>query len=369
MDFSISDTQQELAALARQILTDQVTQTRLRAVEQAGEHFDRDLWRSLADAGILSAALPASLGGGGLDVLEQASLLIEFGRAVAPVPYLTSIAVCAAAIGRFGDDAQRAAWGEPAARGQTCLAAALAEDLVDSPEAPITRAERTGNGWVLSGAKAVVPAATIAEAFLVPANTDEGVAVFIVRRDDPGLAIEPQTIIDGDVVASLELTGLELGADRRLGGFEVLDYLITRATLGQCALQLGILERALELTVAYAREREQFGRPIGSFQAVGQRLADAYIDVEAVRLTMWEAAWRVSEGLPAAAELATAKFWAADAGHRVAHTAVHVHGGTGIDLDGPLHRYFVAAKRGEFVLGSATVHLRRLGAELAAIPA
>ena len=113
-----------------------------------------------------------------------------------------------------------------------------------------------------------------------------------------------------------------------------------------------MLERALELTAAYAREREQFGRPIGSFQAVAQRLADAYIDVEAVRLTMWEAAWRVAERLPAPAEIATAKFWAADAGHRVAHTAVHVHGGTGIDVDAPTHRYFIAAKRNEFTLGA-----------------
>jgi acyl-CoA dehydrogenase len=369
MDFSISQTQQELATLARQILTDQVTQQRLRAAEQSGKRFDRELWKSLSGAGILSAGLPESVGGGGLDILEHASILIELGRTVAPVPYLCGIAVSAAAIARFGDEAQRATWGEPAAAGQLLLTAALAEDLVDSPESPITRAEPTGGGWLLTGAKAVVPAATIADAYLIPVTTAEGTAVFIVRRDDPGLTIEAQKIVDGDLVASLELTGVRLSADRRLGGSDVLDFLITRATVGQCALQLGILERALELTVAYASEREQFGRPIGSFQAVGQRLADAYIDVEAVRLTMWEAAWRVSEGLPAAAELATAKFWAADAGHRVAHTVVHVHGGTGIDIDGPVHRYFVAAKRGEFQLGSATAHLRRLGAELAATPA
>ena len=109
----------------------------------------------------------------------------------------------------------------------------------------------------------------------------------------------------------------------------------------------------------------QFGRPIGSFQAVAQRLADAYVDVEAVRLTMWQAAWRLEAGLPAQTEVATAKFWAADAGHRVAHTAVHVHGGVGIDTDHPLHRYFVAAKRAEFELGGATAQLRRIGVELA----
>jgi 3-oxocholest-4-en-26-oyl-CoA dehydrogenase beta subunit len=369
MDFSTSETQRELAALARQILTDQVTQKRLRAAEDSGEHFDRELWRALAEAGILAAALPESVGGGGLDVLEQASVLIELGRAVAPVPYLTSIAVSAAAIARFGDVEQRTAWAQPAASGDLILTAALTEDLVDVPESPTTRAEPAGDGWLLTGAKAVVPAGTVADAFLVPASTDDGVAVFIVRSGDAGVTIEPQTILDGDRAASLELSSVQVGADRRIGGADVLDFLISRATVGQCAHQLGVLERALELTAAYAREREQFGRPIGSFQAVGQRLADAYIDVEAVRLTLWEAAWRVSQGLPANAELATAKFWAADAGHRVAHTAVHIHGGTGIDVDGPLHRYFVAAKLGEFQLGSATAQLRRLGAELAATPA
>jgi alkylation response protein AidB-like acyl-CoA dehydrogenase len=121
----------------------------------------------------------------------------------------------------------------------------------------------------------------------------------------------------------------------------------------------------LELTAGYARTRVQFGRAIGSFQAVAQRLADAYIDVEGIRLTLWQAAWRVAEGLPSLAEVATAKFWAADAGHRVAHTAVHVHGGVGIDLDHSLHRYFLAAKYNELSLGGATAQLRRIGTALA----
>ena len=125
-------------------------------------------------------------------------------------------------------------------------------------------------------------------------------------------------------------------------------------------------ERALELTAEYAKTREQFGRPIGAFQAVAQRLADAYIDVEAIRLTLWQAAWRLEAGLPAEAEIATAKFWAAEGGHRVAHTAVHVHGGVGIDVSHPIHRYFAAAKRHEFALGGATAQLLRLGDVLVA---
>jgi alkylation response protein AidB-like acyl-CoA dehydrogenase len=135
-------------------------------------------------------------------------------------------------------------------------------------------------------------------------------------------------------------------------------------------MQSGVIERALELTAEYAKSRVAFGRPIGSFQAVTQRLADAFVDVEAVRLTMWQAAWLLSAGAPgsadgAATEVATAKFWAAEAGHRVAHTAVHVHGGMGIDVSYPVHRYFVAAKRNEFALGGATIQLRRIGGALA----
>jgi alkylation response protein AidB-like acyl-CoA dehydrogenase len=193
--------------------------------------------------------------------------------------------------------------------------------------------------------------------------------VFLVEPGDLGVVTAPQHLVDGDAAARLELTDVELGSDRVLGspaaGAEIVGWLASRGTVGLCALQAGVLARALELTAEHAKTRVQFGRPIGSFQAVAQRLADAYIDVEAVRLTMWQAAWRLAAGLPATTEAATAKFWAADAGHRVAHTAVHVHGGVGIDTDHPLHRYFVAAKRAEFELGGATTQLRRIGAALA----
>jgi hypothetical protein len=156
------------------------------------------------------------------------------------------------------------------------------------------------------------------------------------------------------------------GGGAGASGGDLVEWLRTTATIGRCALQLGVLEQALAMTAEHARTRVQFDRPIATFQAVAQRLADAYVDVEAVRLTLWQAAWRVAEGLPAGAEVATAKFWAADAGHRVAHTAVHIHGGMGIDMDHPLHRYFLAAKRNEFELGGATAQLLRLGALLAA---
>ena len=381
MDFLLNDKQQELAALARLILADQATPQRQREVEAGGDRFDPVLWADLARAGILAAALPEALGGAAVGLLEQCSVLEEIGRTVAPVPYLASIVLGAGAIARFGTPDQQERWAAPAGRGELILTAALSEEDGGDPRTPTmgaervpgntpASAERVAGHWLLTGTKTAVPAGRRAEAFLVPATTAAGVAVFLVAPDDPGeVVVQPQRLVDGDVAGRLELTRVELADDRVLGspeaGAEITSWLVSTGTVGLCALQLGVVARALELTSEHAKNRVQFGRPIGSFQAVTQRLADAYIDVEAVRLTMWQAAWRLAFGLPAETEIATAKFWAADAGHRVAHTAVHVHGGIGIDTDYPLHRYFTAAKRAEFELGGATAQLLRIGAALA----
>ncbi|MDA3648700.1 acyl-CoA/acyl-ACP dehydrogenase [Saccharopolyspora indica] len=363
MDFTLTEAQDDLAELTRKILDDQVTNERLREVERGEDRFDRALWTQLATAEVLGAGLPESVGGGGFGLLEQCSVLIELGRAVAPVPYLSSITTAAAAIARFGTEQQQRRWAAPAARGELVLTAALTEEHNPTPAVPSCQAERRGGEWVLTGSKTGVPAGAMADLVLVPASTSEGPRVFVVEPDR--LTAQRQRVVDSDSEAWLDLGGVRVGDDRVLGGDPVLGWLLARATVGSCAHQAGVVSRALEMTSEYARERVQFGRPIGSFQAVAQRLADAFIDVEAARLTLWQAAWRLEEGLPCAAELATAKFWAAEAGHRVAHTAVHVHGGVGIDLDHPLHRYFVAAKRNEFSLGAAAVQLGRLGDALA----
>jgi 3-oxocholest-4-en-26-oyl-CoA dehydrogenase beta subunit len=376
MDFSYNENQHELAGLSRAILTDRTTNERLREVEAGGDRFDPGLWADLAAAGVLAAALPEPLGGAGLGLLEQCSVLAEVGRAVAPVPYLASVVLGAGALARFGTPDQQARWAAPAGRGELVLTAALSEEDSDDPRAPSARAEQVkGDGeagadqWLLTGTKTAVPAGPRADLMLVPATTAQGTAVFLVSPGDAGVTVEPQQMTDGDAAGQLELAGVELPGDRVLGspaaGAEITGWLVSHGTVGLCAQQFGVVERALELTSEYAKNRKQFGKPIGSFQAVAQRLADGYIDVEAVRLTMWQAAWLLSEGQPCDTEVATAKFWAADAGHRVAHTAVHIHGGVGIDTEHPLHRYFVAAKRLEFALGGATTQLRRIGAALA----
>jgi acyl-CoA dehydrogenase len=398
VDFAATDAQQALSTLTRGILADRVNPERLREIEAKGDRFDRTLWTDLADAGVLAAALPRPAGGDGFGILEQCSVLIELGRAVAPVPYLSTIVTAASALARFGNSRQIDRWAAQAARGELVLTAALTDEGT-------VHAERIADRWILTGSQTTVPAAPYADLILVPALLDAApnagpdpapnagldsvdgfrpdsaaktagsrratgrTAVFLISPTDEGVTLEPQRVAGGEGAGWLELANVTLPDDRLLGsisaGAEIVEWLLAHATVGLCAMQLGVVERALEMTAEYARTRVQFGRAIGSFQAVAQRLADAYIDVEAIRLTMWQAAWRLSEGLPSQTEVSTAKFWAADAGHRVAHTAVHVHGGVGIDLDYPLHRYFLAAKHHEFALGSAVSHLRRLGAALA----
>ncbi|MFC0431884.1 acyl-CoA dehydrogenase family protein [Kutzneria buriramensis] len=342
MDFELSQVQRDLAAMVR-------------------EH---PQWTDLAASGVLAAALPESAGGNGFGLLEQCGVLVELGRAVSPSPYLPSIVQAASTVARHGTADHVDRWVRPALTGTTVLSVALSEENNDDPLAPVTRADRVSDGWRLTGVKSLVPAPS-ADLFLVPASTEDGLRMFLVESGQA--TVRRQEVVDGDDSCQVELDGVSVGPDRVLPG-EAVSFAVQRGVVGLCALQLGVVERALEMTTEYARTRQQFDRPIGSFQAVTQRLADAYIQVEAIRLTLWQAAWRLSEGLPCDAELATAKFWASEGGHFIAHTAVHIHGGMGIDISHPLHKYFVAAKRHEFSLGAATAQLRKIGAVLADTP-
>jgi 3-oxocholest-4-en-26-oyl-CoA dehydrogenase beta subunit len=372
MDFTATAEQQDAADLAKRILGDRCTQERLHEVEATGTRFDEKLWHELGDAGLLGLALPEVVGGGGLGLLELCSVIVETGRVVAPLP-LAWHGPTALAIAELGDDSQRERWLPDAATGRTVLTSALSEDRAFVPDRPTTTASRAGSAWRVSGVKTAVPSGTVADLFVVPADGPDGVVVLLVRPDDEGVTVSGQTVNDGDQVARLELDDVRLDDDRVLGSpgqaSEIVHWLSQRLTVGLCALQIGVVEGALALTAEYARTREQFGRAIGTFQAVSQRLANGYIDVQGAALTTWQAAWRLGEGLPADLEVATAKLIAADTGHTIAHTTVHVHGGVGIDLDGAAHRFYTAAKRHELTLGGTTDQARAVGRVLATEPA
>ena len=363
MDFDLSEEQRSLGELARQIFEREVTKERLREAEADPDRIDARLWATLAEASLLGVGVPETLGGMGYGLLELCVLLQEVGRALAPVPALPTLVLGGLPIARFGTAAQQRAWLPRLAAGEAFLTAALAGEGV--------QARPAGDGYALDGAKALVPAARRAERILVPASTPAGVGIFLVDPHAAGVSLvasrtstrEPlfEALLAGVRVADSEL----LGGDAA-GGERMLRWMRDCALAAIAATQVGVSERALEITAGHLRERVQFGAPIGSFPAVQQRAADCWIDLAAMRWTAWSAAWRIAEDLPAERESLVAKFWAAEAGSRIANAAQHFHAGMGVDVDYPIHRYFLWSKSLELELGAAAPQLARLGREMAA---
>jgi hypothetical protein len=371
MDFGFGEEEQAVAELARKILEDQATNERMKELEASAAPYDGALWQALAGSNLLGVAIPEAHGGSDLGFMALCLLLQAVGRSVAPVPAFPALVLGALPLAEFGSEAQKQAWLPGVASGERILTAALSEFESSDPLAPATRAEVRGDDHRLTGIKTNVPCAEQATHILVPARFDDGsIGLFYVDPRGDGVTLTAQKTPDGQPHAQLELAGARVAGDARLdsqqGGAEVLRWLVERAVAARCMMQLGVTERALEMTAEYSRERIQFDRPIGSFQAVHQRAADAYINVEAIRLSALEAAWRLSRNRLAEEHVAVAKFWAAEGGQSAAFACQHLHGGIGIDMDYPLHRYFTWAIQIEHELGSAKHQLDRLGQAIAA---
>lgn len=369
MDFSLSEEQAAAAEAAAKLFEGHLSDERRAAVEAAGEGVDRELWAALADANVLGLAVGEDCGGSGLGFGEVSVVLEEAGRAAAPVPLWASLVLGGLPVERFGTPGQRTRLLKPLAAGELILSAALIEPGAE-PTDPQTTAQPDGAGWRIDGSKTCVPAGTVAGAVLVTARLPEGKpGVFIVPSAAAGLTVTPLVTTTGIPEARLDFDGVAVGPGDVLGGIdrgeEILAWLLPRATSGLCSLMAGNCRAAVAMTAQYAVTRQQFDRAIATFQAVGQRAADAYIDAEAIELTARQAAWRLAEGLPAESQVAIAKYWAAEGGQRVVHAAAHIHGGVGVDRTYPLHRHFLAAKQLELTLGGSTASLLRLGALMA----
>ena len=370
MDFSLGDGQLEVRDLARRILTDLATQERLRQVEADDEGFDRALWGELAKADLLGVGLPERVGGGDLGFTTTCLVLQEVGRAVAPIPALPCLILGAFPLAAFGSDAQQQRWLPGVAGGDFLLTGGFTESGGDGLDRPGTTALPDGGGFVLDGVKECVPYAHVAERILIPAAISVAeTGAFLVDPKQGGVAIERQHTTDHQPNFRVTLDGVRVTAEDRIGTGEdaarVVRSAVLHAEAAYCMLQLGVSERALEMTAEYAATRQQFGRPIGSFQAVHTRAADAYIDIEAMRLTAWQAMWALESGAPSEEAVAVAKYWAAEAGQTAGYAAQHLHGGIGLDVEYPLHRHYLWSKQIELTLGSAPVQLERIGAALA----
>jgi 3-oxocholest-4-en-26-oyl-CoA dehydrogenase beta subunit len=385
MDFTFSDAQQAISNLTGTILAERCPPEILRELERSDERTATEAWKALAGADLLGLWLPEDTGGSDLGLLEACLVAEQVGRHVALVPYWPSV-LAAAAVARWGSEDQRRRWLPGVADGTGPLAVALWEPTVlGIGESPTTIARRDGDGWRLDGQKQPVPWARGAATVLVPARVarrsdrtggdggdraaaGEAVAVFAIAPTAPGVTVVDERPVSLEPHHTLIFEGTRLDGDSVVAGpaegAAALSWIRRRAMALLASTALGVAEGALALTARHVTEREQFGSPIGTFQAVAHRCADAYIDTEAIRLTTWQAAWRLDADMLADDALSVAAFWVTEGGQRVVHAAQHLHGGIGMDVDYPVHRYFRWAKVLELLVGGTTGALLRLGASL-----
>lgn len=379
MDFELTEDQRALVDLVDQILADHCGNARLAELEKEargsgnGSVHDAQAWRALAGAGAVAALLPDD---GDLGIMGLALLAETAGKHTAYVPVVAAIALGALPLARFGGHDDLLA---DVSSGAKLVTAALEEP--GEPASLMATARRadsgsgagSGSGYVLDGAKTMVPYGDLADCVLIPAVLDDSPALFVVPRS--AVSVTPLLTTGLQPYADLDLDAVTVPEESLLArGAEALDWLRDLGTIAYAAEASGVCTEAVAMTARYTSTRKQFGEPIASFQAVAQRAADAFIDAEALRLCMLHAAWLMDDaargGQTATAaeissDVAIAKFHAGDAGTRVLHAAQHLHGGIGVDTDYPLHRYFVRGQQIEQTLGTATRQLLRIGAHLA----
>ncbi len=371
MDFGFTPEQQEIQALSRKILGEQVSPEKLAAFDEyATERFDRELWGQLLAAGLPGVALDERYGGMGFGFIELALFIEEIGRSIAPVPAIGHCVTAGLTLQRFAPEAMKEAVLPAAARGELLLSAALAEPLNEDPASPTeVSAETASGGLVLRGRKLCVPFAAQSQRILLAARRGDAVAVVLLDPAAPGVAPAPMQVTTFEPQCELRLDGAfvpEADVVCASGGEEVMTWAAQRTAAAICAHQLGAADCALHMAAEYTSRREQFGVPVATFQAVGHRMADCYIDLECLRLTTYQAVSRLAAEAEATTGLQIAKIWAGDVGHRVSYATQHVHGGMGIDRDYPLWRYCLWLRHNEMTLGSSAAQLAELGRRLAA---
>lgn len=376
MDFSFSDIQRDVQALAHKVLHDQSTTQRLNEVDEQAERFDKKLWAQLAQLGLLGVAFSEKHGGMGLGFMELCLLAEEVGRTVAAAPIVPVIVSAGLPIKEFGTAEQQSRLLAPLICGDLLLTAALNEAQNECPSSPATVARASGSSFTLTGTKICVPFAQQSERILLTAKiagvsgeeTESEVGLFLLDPKAKGVTLTPQlsttrepwyeVVLDEALIDAVDVVMLKNGA-------AAAQWIMHRTVTAYCAMQVGIVDAMTKTTAQFTCERTQFDVPIGSFQAVQHRAADCFIDAQCLKLVAYQAASMLSSGKEATNEVLMAKIWAGDAGHRVSYAAQHLHGGTGIDKDYHLWRFCLWARQIEIVLGSSAQLLSVLGKRIA----
>jgi len=363
MNFSFSDDQVLLRNSVRAALDVQCTSAHVRAMMDDGTGYGEALWGEMAKLGWLGLPFAEEYGGAGLGLVELCLVLEEMGRAAYPGPYVSSVVLGGLGLVLGGTAAQKERWLSAIASGTARLSAALVEESLDwDPASTATTATRTADGWRLSGVKRFVPWAHVADAVLVPARAPEGVSLFLVDPRAPGVSLAPMVGIDlANRWSEMTLRDVVVTADAVVGppagAGSLLESLLRRAAVCASAEMLGAARRCLDMSVAYAKVREQFGQPIGSFQAIRHKCAEMLLGVENAHAAVYYAAWALNAGAEDAAVAASVcKAYVSETARRVCGEAIQAHGGIGFTWEYDLHLYFKRAKALEPLFGDAEYH-------------
>ena len=367
MDMGLTEIQQMLKSSAQEFLSRECPTTLVREMEEDERGYPDDLWRQMAGLGWTGVPFPEVYGGTGGDFLDLAVLLEEMGRALAPSPYFSTVILGGLTVLDAGNDAQKDDLLSRVCDGSGLLTLAV-------PEASATyeawgveaTANAVGNGYALNGTKLFVPDAHVADVIIVAARTKadgdpaEGITLFLVPARMEGLSVTPINTIGDERQFEVSLNNVRVPASSVLGqvngGWPIAGRAIQRATAAQCIAMLGGATAVLDMTVEYVKQRTQFGRPVGSFQAVQHHCAQMATDVEGCRGVAYQAAWTLAEGLPAQREVSIAKAWVSQAYRRVCATAHQCHGAIGFTKEHDLQLYTRRAKVQELGYGDANYH-------------
>jgi alkylation response protein AidB-like acyl-CoA dehydrogenase len=367
MNFGFTEEQELLRKTARDFLAEHAAIKRVRAVMEGQERYDRELWQQMAQLGWLGLAFPERFGGSGLSMVELGIVVEELGRTLAPVPFLPTM-LAGIAILEAGDEKQRQEWLPGLCAGRRIASFAITEERgSDEPAAIACSATRArSGGFELRGRKLFVPDADIADLLVVVARTGSGLGLFCVPRGTKGVSIEPLRSMDLlRRLYQVDLSGVELPETALLGGHAdasaLLARVLDRGRVMICAEMVGGAEKCLEDSVRYAKERIQFGKPIGVNQAIKHKCADMLFEVESAKSITYYAAWAARENdAEAPISAAMAKAYVSDAYRHASAENIQIHGGVGFTWEYDCHLYFKRAKSDEAWLGDGSYHRERV---------
>ena len=365
MDLGLSETQQMLRSSAREFLEGECPDTYVRAMEEDERGYTPEMWRKLAEQGWLGLIFPERYGGVGMSFADLSILLEEMGAALLPGPFFPTVVLGGMAILEAGSEEQKRKFLPQISEGQLIFTLALTEPSASwAPSGVKTSATASGNEYAISGTKLFVPSAHVADYMVVAARTGPGerdITLFIVPRESNGVSQTLLRTIASDRQSEVVLDAATVPDSAILGevdkGWDIVEKVLLWGAVGKCAEMVGGAQRVLDMTVEYVKQRVQFGRPIGSFQAIQHHCANMASDVEGSRFITYQAAWRLAEGLPAELEVAVAKAWVSDAYRRICALGHQCHGAIGFTKEHNMQLYSRRAKTAELAFGDSDLHL------------